>query len=88
MGLGASAEKQAEWAVAEAKVQADRDASMKQIMLNHQFEGNMLTPPKGWCGIGVGHVTQLDKLSALMSKFSWWFRLLVATVLTVLSQAD
>ena len=51
-------EKQAEWAVAEAKVQADRDASMKQIMLNHQLEGHMLTPPKGWLRVGVGHVTQ------------------------------
>jgi hypothetical protein len=24
---------------------------MKQILLNHQLEGHMLTPPKGWCGI-------------------------------------
>ena len=45
-------EKQAKWAVAdsEAKVQEDRDASMKQILLNQQLEGHMLTPPKGWCG--------------------------------------
>jgi hypothetical protein len=34
-------EKQAEWAVAEAKVQADRDASMKKILLNHQLEGHI-----------------------------------------------
>ncbi len=41
-------EKQAEWVVTEAEVKADRDASMKQILLNHQFVGHMLTPPKGW----------------------------------------
>ena len=44
-------EKETEWAIAEVKVQADRDASKKQILLNHQLEGHMLTPPKGWCGI-------------------------------------
>ena len=41
-----SIEKQAEWAVSEAKVQADRDACMKKILLNHQLEGHMLTPPR------------------------------------------
>ena len=48
-------EKVTEWAIAEVKVQADRDASKKQILLNHQLEGHMyrhmLTPPKGWCDI-------------------------------------
>ena len=41
-----SIEKQAEWAVSEAKVQADRDACMKKILLNHQLEGHMRTPPR------------------------------------------
>ena len=35
-------EKQAEWAVAEAKAQADRDASMKQILLNNQLEWHIV----------------------------------------------